>query len=444
MNRSNPHAPQIESETATESEIHIRRETSPAAKKSSPGRNRPANVRPARAVPDPTQFVIPHPSDNQEYQQVNRHLLHAFPAPRGGAVEPALSLSDALGDQGPAAISKLEAAGQIVFHCVGDTGSVRGPVSQSMVADKMVADYNEVNPISVPSFFYHLGDVVYSFGEARYYYDQFYEPYREYPGPIFAIPGNHDGLVFNGDREQTLEAYLRNFCSTAPIHTPEAGALMRTAMTEPGVYYTLEAPLVRILGLYSNVLEDPGVISSEGDSSSPIGDVQLQFLTAALQRAKSDIAAGNFTGAVLVAVHHPPFTYGGVHSGSPRMLADFDQVSNAVGFWPHAYLSGHAHNYQRFTRTVGQFQIPYVVAGSGGHAISTLRRGSQSPIRTPTPVTDTLMFENYDDRHYGYLRVTVTPQTLKIEFHPAEDGTSEKTPDDRVTIDLKTRQLLTV
>ncbi len=394
--------------------------------------------------PDPTKFITPHPSDNQEYKRVNSHLLQAFPAPRGGAVEPTLSLVDALGDRGPSTASKLQAAGQIVFHCVGDTGSVRGPATQSLVADKMVADYTEANPISVPSFFYHLGDVVYSFGEARYYYDQFYEPYRDYPAPIFAIPGNHDGLVFNGDREQTLEAYLRNFCADAPVHTPEAGALMRTAMTEPGVYYTFEAPLVRILGLYSNVLEDPGVISSEGDSSSPVGNEQLDFLTAALKRAKTDIAAGNFTGAVLVAVHHPPYTYGGVHSGSPRMLADLDQASKAAGFWPHAYLSGHAHNYQRFTRTVGQFQIPYIVAGSGGHAIASLRHESQGPIRTPANVTSTLTFENYDDLHYGYLRITVTKQMLKIEFHPAEDGSSEKTPDDRVAVDLNSRKLIVV
>ena len=410
---------------------------------SSPPTDQPMFGQPAPS-PDPTQFVIPHPSDNQEYKRVNRHLLQAFPAPRGGAVEPTLSLADALGDRGSSTVSKLQAAGQIVFHCVGDTGSVRGPSTQSLVADKMVADYDEVNPISVPSFFYHLGDVVYSFGEARYYYDQFYEPYRDYPAPIFAIPGNHDGLVFNGDREQTLEAYLRNFCADAPVHTPEAGALMRTAMTEPGVYYTLEAPLVRVLGLYSNVLEDPGVISSEGDSSSPIGNQQLDFLTAALKRAKTDIAVGDFTGAVLVAVHHPPYTYGGIHSGSPRMLADLDQVSKAAGFWPHAYLSGHAHNYQRFTRTVRQFQIPYIVAGSGGHAIASLRHGSQGPIRTPVNVTDTLTFENYDDVHYGYLRITVTTQMLKIEFHPAEEANPEKTPDDRVAVDLNSRKLITV
>ena len=31
---------------------------------------------------------------------------------------------------------------------------------------------------------------------------------------------------------------------------------MRSAMTQPGVYFTLDAPMVSIIGLYSNVLEE--------------------------------------------------------------------------------------------------------------------------------------------------------------------------------------------
>jgi len=49
-------------------------------------------------------------------------------------------------------------------------------------------------------------------------------------------------------------------------------------------------------------------------------------------------------------------------------------------------------------------------------------------------------FENYDDTNYGYLRVIVSAQQLRIEYHPASDSVGVKTPDDSVTIDLKTRQ----
>ena len=44
------------------------------------------------------------------------------------------------------------------------------------------------------------------------------------------------------------------------------------------------------------------------------------------------------------------------------MLAQIDKICTSVGVWPHAFLSGHAHNYQRFTRTRSEdsTQIPYI------------------------------------------------------------------------------------
>jgi hypothetical protein len=54
-------------------------------------------------------------------------------------------------------------------------------------------------------------------------------------------------------------------------------------------------------------------------------------------------------------------------------LAQIDEICTKTGVWPHAFLSGHAHNYQRFTRTRKDgTQIPYVICGNGGHAIARL------------------------------------------------------------------------
>ena len=201
---------------------------------------------------------------------------------------------------------------------------------------------------------------MYYFGEATYYYDQFYEPYRNYPAPIVAIPGNHDGVVYASDTATSLEAFVANFCTAAPVNSPDAGGLDRTTMTQPAVYFTFDAPFVRILGLYSNVLEDPGVISGQTGTAGQntiLDSRQVNFLTAALKRVKAE----KFAGAVIVAVHHPPYTGGSDHGGSPLMLADIDAACTAAGVWPHAVLSGHAHNYQRYTRTVNSMQIPYIV-----------------------------------------------------------------------------------
>src|SRR5205814_2470153 len=118
---------------------------------------------------------------------------------------------------------------------------------EAAVADAMVADVHS-GGADGPAFFFHLGDIIYNFGEAQYYYDQFYEPFRGYDRPIFAIPGNHDGMVF-GDtpdvpRVPTLTAFLRNFCADKPGHSPDASDLVRSTMDQPGVYFSLDAPFV--------------------------------------------------------------------------------------------------------------------------------------------------------------------------------------------------------
>jgi Calcineurin-like phosphoesterase len=379
--------------------------------------------------PDPTTFK--NPVTDQNYTEIAN--LEPVPQPVDGAVEPILTLAQTYGSAGEAKVAAIQQAKQIVFHSVGDTGSVIGPDTQSLVADKMVSDFDEENSADVPSFFFHLGDVVYYFGEGQYYYDQFYEPFRNYPAPIVAIPGNHDGVVYATDPAPTLDAFLRNFCATSPGPSPDAGGLLRTTMIEPGVYFTFDAPFVRILGLYSNVLEDPGVISSQGGTNS-LDNRQITFLTTALKRVKSE----SYTGAVIIAVHHPLFTGDSTHGGSPQMLADIDAACTAAGVWPHAVFSGHAHNYQRFTRTVNSMQIPFLVAGCGGHSPLAAMRGTY---RTPYKIDDTLTLESYDDTDYGYLRVVVNTQTLTIEFHPESDGGVTKTPDDTVTVNLQTRAI---
>jgi len=56
----------------------------------------------------------------------------------------------------------IESEERLVFHSVGDTGGVNTTTYQQNVATYMELDFAENNPNGAnPSFFYHLGDVVY-------------------------------------------------------------------------------------------------------------------------------------------------------------------------------------------------------------------------------------------------------------------------------------------
>jgi len=190
---------------------------------------------------DPTSFRTSTASDKIAYVELDKLTRHhplqplPFPASRGG-VEPVLTLSAAYGSAGAKLTQAIQTAGQIVFHSAGDTGSTTAkPAFQDEydVVDKMVADFDEKDAATVPRFYYHLGDVVYNFGEHQFYYDQFYDAFRNYPAPIFAVPGNHDGMVVPegnhlGDPSQTLAAFLANFCTPQFQHGSDAATLART------------------------------------------------------------------------------------------------------------------------------------------------------------------------------------------------------------------------
>ncbi|HXA81400.1 MAG TPA: metallophosphoesterase [Opitutaceae bacterium] len=378
------------------------------------------------------------------YYVLHKDQVLPIPPPRASAALQ-LKLDDFVG---PQMIAAIRSAGKIVFHSVGDTGAAKvdhqqtvamALADQASVADAMVRDLAGPNP---PAFFFHLGDVVYHFGEAQYYYDQFYEPYRLYDRPIFAIPGNHDGSVFgptsSAPQNPTLQAFLDNFCAASAGPSPDAGGMVRTAMTQPGVYFTLDAPFVSIIGLYSNVLEGPGVISSQKGAFPTVSDVQLGFLQSELLRLKPLRQAGQR--AVIVALHHPPLSVDANHGGSTGSQQDLDTVFQTVGLWPDMVLSGHAHLYQRFTQRVNNSrqQIPYLVSGSGGFAASPPQENVG-----PAPITvgnDTMEIDPIIK--FGYLTITCDGSTLTATFNsPAGNGTVAAL--DTVSVNLKTGLLAT-
>ncbi len=332
--------------------------------------------------------VTHQPAGNQIFQPLPRPAGHPpYHLPLSNVLPPVL-------------VNAIERSGRLMLLIVGDTGGVKSPEPQQIVAMAMEAHFNFPDATLRPSFFYHLGDVVYYYGEGKEYFPQFYDAYVHYPAPIFAIPGNHDGDRTDGSAP-SLTSFANNFCAPTPHLTAEAGETQRDAMTQPHVYWTLEAPFATIVGMYSNVPE-----------GGQIDNDQFAWYVNELRTAPTDKA-------LIVAVHHPPVSGDSNHSGSTYMAHTLDRASQQAGRFPDIVFSGHVHNYQRFTREVSGGHIPYIVAGAGGywhlHYIAKQADGSKTPVPFKIQGSD-LTLENYCDDRHGFMRVMVTPQYISGEY----------------------------
>ncbi len=307
----------------------------------------------------------------------------------------------------PGVTKQAESAGQLVFHAVGDTGGVHGTDAQQAVADAMEAQLQHPDGPLAPVFFYHIGDVVYFNGLSTHYVEQFYEPYQYYNAPIFAIPGNHDcdTQTRKGDEkdnEPSLYGFMKNFCSP----TPDRFFKYRTTMTQPYCYWTLQAPFAKIIGLYSNV---DGLLDARGTAQ------QQNWLVSELKSAPEDKW-------LIIAVHHPCYSLDPYHGGYGEVLSALDSAFEASGRQPHAVLSGHVHNYQRFSRVTGRAgPVPYIVNGNGGYANTerSLHKLAKEIKQSDIPLATTeegVKLEYFDTENSGFLRVTADSAKLAIEY----------------------------
>jgi hypothetical protein len=266
-----------------------------------------------------------------------------------------------LADNFPDIASTIEKQNQMVFHVAGDTGGVQDGEFQNNVAEQMLASLSS----GKPQFFYHVGDVVYFTGMKDDYYAQFYEPYAHYDVPIFSIPGNHDGEVDDPAVQTSLEGWVQYFMQAHPDVDPISKDAPRVQLNLPNVYWTLATPMATIIGLYTNV--------PEGGS---IDSVQQQWLTNEFATAPTDRA-------LILALHHPIYSFDVFHSGSSKMADVLENAIRDTGRVPNMVLSGHVHDYQRIEQSIApDGPTPFIVTGNGGyhnlHAVHS-NPGDKSP-----------------------------------------------------------------
>jgi hypothetical protein len=221
-------------------------------------------------------------------------------------------------------------------------------------------------------------DVIYPVGSANEYGTKFFQPYRDYDAPIYAVPGNHDW--YDG-----LTGFMRVFCR-APALPPAArprpltaawwrtllwkspdepddarldeARLMRSAASQaasqPGPYWALDSGPIRIIGIDTGLL---GGIDRE----------QGEWLRRVSLGSRPKILV---TGSPIYVdgEHHPCAIEGG---GTVDEIVR-DPTRNFV-----AAIGGDIHNYQHYPVDVDGRRIEYVVSGGGGafmHATHTIPR----------------------------------------------------------------------
>ena len=360
-------------------------------------------------------------------------LLEKIPKPKRNP--PTMTLQEIVGVAG---VRQIKNSGSITFQAVGDTGSP--DTMTEIISVAMAADFDISNPGTAPAFLFHLGDVIYYDNTAKGYLQQFYTPYKHYPGKIIAIPGNHDGETVKYDQPgqpstgpgKSLDAFQENFCQDSPRVPPAAKTIYREMISQPAVYWYLDAPFVDIVALYSNVADGPGYISD----ANVIGNVQMNWFIETLQAIAAQREKGSRK-ALIVAVHHPPFSGGG-HSPSPEMLKDMDDCCKTAGIMPDAVLSGHSHNYQRFTRyhPFGgmNMQIPYMVVGCSGHGVQHVGHADGSKTGDHT-------YESSLEG-YGYLTLKADKSKIAIKFTEVEKDGTKQPFDKTIIVDLSSNQIV--
>ena len=374
---------------------------------------------------------LSHPPHSQQSPLFKGSPFQPLPAPTGAAPY-RLDLEAIV----PDAVAASRKAGGMAWHMVGDSGGVKDPNPQLLVARGLEHDAATPGAYGVPSFFYHLGDVIYFDGQAQEYLPQFYDPYAHYPLPIIGIPGNHDGDVFdNGSRTNplaSLATFVRNFCALEPgTLSPDAGDAARTAMIQPNVYWTLVTPFATIVGLYTNVPEGGVVEAGQADWF------------------EGELAAAPRDRALIVAMHHPIHSLDTYHSGSKAMAALLESAVTRSKRRPALVFAAHVHNYQRFSVADTAGVTPFIVAGQGGyHNLHKIAKVAGQPVMTPyaLPAEPGVTLESYYDDRFGFLRLEASAEEIVVGAYtvprPQEKWDQPPRLYDRMRLDWRRRKLL--
>ena len=249
---------------------------------------------------------------------------------------------------------------EVSFMVLGDPGE--GDDSQYQVLRPLRARSADTD------FTYIVSDVIYPAGDVQDYYDKFYWPYRGLPGPIFAIPGNHDW--YDG-----LHGFMTLLCGAdpdlrPPVHASKSRwkrALLDLTWREPTE--ALQDEIMEMQGhrpepsgqpasYFAIELKDLVLVGLDTGIQAGIDDEQGEWLRMVSKLPKDKIL---LTGKPLV-----------VDAARRRCpIAGSDETVNAIvedaANRYIAVIAGDIHNFQRYpVRCPDGRVVQHIVSGAAG------------------------------------------------------------------------------
>ncbi len=140
-----------------------------------------------------------------------------------------------------------------------------------------------------------------------------------------------------------------------------------------------------------------------------------------------------------IATHHksmPIYSAYGPHPGSTRLKTLFDESCKDAKRAPDLVLTGHLHNYQRFSEPLLDKNVPFIVASAGGykkrlHVLGRAFHDAWSQKKSPIQIDgEPELLESFSDSQHGYLRIAVTPKKIRAEYIAVPDPSEN--PKDQV------------
>jgi hypothetical protein len=227
-------------------------------------------------------------------------------------------------------------------------------------------------------FMFIISDLIYPAGGIDDYLDKFYRPYKDYRGPIYGVPGNHDwyddltGFIFHlaGRNEPAprvtgpgsgwkrfLRQLLWRHAPKGKTKAIEAMQRLRPAPAQrkhqPGPYLAIEAGPLLLVGIDTGITG--GIDRDQGE--------WLRRISRATPKPK------------ILLTGKPLYVDGKRHPGAIEGGGTVDDIVTAPEHNYIAAIGGDVHNYQRYpVRLDGGRTLQYIVSGGGGAFMNETHR----------------------------------------------------------------------